>query len=110
MMTEWKQDDSITFVKNPNYWNPKSQHLDKIVIRFLPDPTARFTAVKTGDIDIFYEPLGKQVIEAREAKTLKVEEYNGTGATRSISTRHRRRSTTCGFARHWLTRSIAKSN
>ena len=73
VMTEWKQDDSITFDKNPNYWNPKSRrHLDKIVIRFLPDPTARFTAVKTGDIDIFYEPLGKQVIEAREDKTLKV--------------------------------------
>jgi ABC-type transport system substrate-binding protein len=87
MMTEWKQDDSITFVKNPNYWNPKSQHLDKIVIRFLPDPTARFTAVKTGDIDIFYEPLGKQVIEARDGKTLKVEEYNGTGAyTLNINT------------------------
>jgi ABC-type transport system substrate-binding protein len=87
MMTEWKQDDSITFVKNPYYWNPKSQHLDKIVIRFLPDPTARFTAVKTGDIDIFYEPLGKQVIEARDTKTLKVEEYNGTGAyTLNINT------------------------
>jgi ABC-type transport system substrate-binding protein len=79
-VTEWKQDDSITFEKNPNYWNPKAQHLDKIVIRFLPDPTARFTAVKTGDIDIFYEPLGKQVIEARNDKALKVVEYTGTGA------------------------------
>jgi len=87
MMTEWKQDDSITFVKNPNYWNPKSQHLDKIVIRFLPDTTARFTAVKTGDIDIFYEPLGKQVNEARADKSLKIEEYNGTGAyTLNINT------------------------
>lgn len=87
MMTDWKQDDSITFVKNPHYWNPKSQHLDKIVIRFLPDPTARFTAVKTGDIDIFYEPLGKQVKEARGDKNLRVEEYNGTGAyTLNINT------------------------
>ena len=87
MMTEWKQDDSITFEKNPNYWNPKAQHLDKIVIRFLPDPTARFTAVKTGDIDIFYEPLGKQVIEARSDKTLKIVEYTGTGAyTLNINT------------------------
>ena len=81
VMTDWKQDDSITFEKNPNYWNPKAQHLDKIVIRFLPDPTARFTAVKTGDIDIFYEPLGKQVNEARNDKTLKVVEYTGTGAS-----------------------------
>jgi ABC-type transport system substrate-binding protein len=81
IMTEWKQDDSITFDKNPNYWNPKAQHLDKIVIRFLPDATARFTAVKTGDIDIINEPLGKQVIEARNDKTLKVVEYAGTGAS-----------------------------
>jgi len=80
VMTEWKQDDSITFEKNPYYWNPKAQHLDRIVIRFLPDTTARFTAVKTGDIDIFYEPLGKQVIEARDDKTLKVMQYTGTGA------------------------------
>jgi ABC-type transport system substrate-binding protein len=80
MMTEWKQDDSIAFEKNPNYWNPKAQHLDKILIRFLPDPAARFTAVKTGDVDIFYEPLGKQVVEARNDKTLRVVEYTGTGA------------------------------
>jgi ABC-type transport system substrate-binding protein len=80
VMTEWKQDDSITFEKNPYYWNPKAQHLDKIVIRFLPDATARFTAVRTGDIDIFYEPLGKQVIEARDDKTLKVLQYIATGA------------------------------
>ena len=81
VMTEWKQDDSITFEKNPHYWNPKAQHLDKIVIRFLPDATARFTAVKTGDIDIYYEPLGKQVIEARDDRTLKVLQYIGTGAS-----------------------------
>ena len=86
-MTEWKPDDSISFERNPNYWNPNAQHLDKIVIRFLPDPTARFTAVKTGDIDIFYEPLGKQVMEARNDKTLKVVEYTGTGAyTLNINT------------------------
>jgi peptide/nickel transport system substrate-binding protein len=81
VMTEWKQDDSITFEKNRNYWNPAAQHLDKIVIRFLPEPAARFAAVKTGDIDIFYEPLGKQVNEARDSKTLKVVEYTGTGAS-----------------------------
>ncbi|MBV9984205.1 ABC transporter substrate-binding protein [Bradyrhizobium sp.] len=80
VMTDWKQDDSISFEKNPNYYNPGAQHLDRIVIRFLPDPTARFTAVKTGDIDIFYAPLGKQVIEARNDKALKVVEYTGTGA------------------------------
>ena len=81
VMTDCKQDDSITFEKNPNYWNPGAQHLDKIVIRFLPEPAARFTAVKTGDIDIFYEPLGKQVNEARNSKSLKVVEYIGTGAS-----------------------------
>jgi len=80
MMAEWKQDDSISFVKNPHYYNPKAQHLDRITIRFLPDPTARFTAVKAGDIDIAYEPQGKQVLEVRADKKLRVEEYNGTGA------------------------------
>jgi ABC-type transport system substrate-binding protein len=80
-MTEWKQDDSISLEKNPNYYNPKAQHLEKIVIRFLPDPTARFTALKTGDIDIFYEPLGKQLIEARNDNTLKIVETTGTGAS-----------------------------
>jgi ABC-type transport system substrate-binding protein len=87
MVTEWKQDDSISFEKNPNYWNPKAQHLDKIVIRFLPDPTARFAAVRTGDIDIFYEPLGKQIVEARSDSSLRVVEYTGTGAyTLNINT------------------------
>jgi peptide/nickel transport system substrate-binding protein len=80
MLGQWQPDDSITFVKNPHYWNPKVQYLDKITIRFLPDTTARYTAVQTGDIDIAYEPQGKQVLEARAAKKLHVIEYNGTGA------------------------------
>ncbi|MBV8592701.1 MAG: hypothetical protein JOZ27_00205 [Caulobacteraceae bacterium] len=79
-LAEWKPDDSITFVRNPEYWDPSTQYLDKIVVRFVPDTTARFTAVKTGDIDIEYEPFCKQVAEARDAKALNVTTYNATGA------------------------------
>ena len=42
MLEEYKRDDHMTWVKNPNYWQPGRPYLDGIEIRYIPDPvTAR---------------------------------------------------------------------
>lgn len=47
---EWKPKESITLVKNDNYWTkPK---LDKLVFKVIPDNSARLTALKNGEIDL----------------------------------------------------------
>nr|WP_241154414.1 ABC transporter substrate-binding protein [Staphylospora marina] len=52
MFKEWKQNDSITLVKNPNYWKQGYPKLDKLIFKSIPDNSARFTALKSGDIDM----------------------------------------------------------
>jgi peptide/nickel transport system substrate-binding protein len=49
---EWKKNDSITLVKNPDYWKKGYPKLDKLIIKSIPDNSARFTALKSGDVDI----------------------------------------------------------
>ncbi|MFB5674283.1 ABC transporter substrate-binding protein [Paenibacillus terreus] len=49
---EWKRNDSITLEKNPDYWQEGLPKLDKVIIRSIPDNTARFNALQNGEIDI----------------------------------------------------------
>lgn len=49
---EWKANDSITLVKNPDYWMTGYPKLDKVVFRSIPDNSARFNALRAGDIDL----------------------------------------------------------
>jgi peptide/nickel transport system substrate-binding protein len=52
ILKEYKRDDHITWVKNPNYWIPGKPYLDGIEVKIIPDPvTARATLEsKQGDI------------------------------------------------------------
>lgn len=56
MLKEWKSGASITLVRNPNYWNPKSQHLDEIVYLIVPNRTNAFNALKAGQVDVMLIP------------------------------------------------------
>ncbi|MFD1885929.1 ABC transporter substrate-binding protein [Paenibacillus wenxiniae] len=49
---EWKRSDSITLEKNPNYWQQGLPKMDQVIIRSIPDNTARFNALQNGEIDL----------------------------------------------------------
>lgn len=49
---EWKRNDSVTLEKNPNYWQKGLPKLDKVIIRVIPDNSARLTALRAGEIDL----------------------------------------------------------
>nr|WP_236692699.1 ABC transporter substrate-binding protein [Aneurinibacillus tyrosinisolvens] len=49
---EWKPNDTITLEKNKDYWLKDEPKLDKLLIRVIPDNTARLTALKAGEIDL----------------------------------------------------------
>ncbi|MER7795502.1 ABC transporter substrate-binding protein [Streptomyces sp. NPDC097640] len=40
-----------TYTRNPDYWNAKAFPYDKIVVRYLADPTARTNALLSGQLD-----------------------------------------------------------
>lgn len=42
---EWKRNDSITLEKNPNYWKEGLPKLNKVIVRSIPDNSARFRAL-----------------------------------------------------------------
>lgn len=45
----WRQGQEITLVRNPHF-RPQP-HLERIVIRIIPDPTTRLTELRTGAVD-----------------------------------------------------------
>lgn len=49
---EWKRNDSITVEKNPNYWKQGLPKVNKLIIRSIPDNSARLTALKNGEVDL----------------------------------------------------------
>ena len=49
---EWKQNDSITLEKNPNYWQKGLPKLNKVIFRVIPENTARLNALTNGEVDI----------------------------------------------------------
>jgi peptide/nickel transport system substrate-binding protein len=48
---EWKPRERIVFDRNDAYWGHKA-YLDRVVLRPIPNETVRFTALRSGDLDI----------------------------------------------------------
>jgi peptide/nickel transport system substrate-binding protein len=50
--SRWVQGDRVELVENPDYWGEPAR-LDKVTFKFISDPTAAFSAMMAGDIDVF---------------------------------------------------------
>lgn len=50
--SRWVQGDHVELVKNTAYWGTPAR-LDKVTFKFISDPTAAFSAMMAGDIDVF---------------------------------------------------------
>ncbi|WP_096202415.1 ABC transporter substrate-binding protein [Bacillus sp. FJAT-45350] len=48
----WTRDDNIVLEKNEDYWQEGLPKLDKVIFQVIPDNSARFTALRSGQIDI----------------------------------------------------------
>ena len=51
ILKDFVADQSMTLVKNPNYWGGKVA-LDKVTVLLVPDPKVRATMVQTGEADL----------------------------------------------------------
>jgi len=49
---EWKPNDSITLDKNKDYWRKGLPKNDKLIIRSIPDNSARLQALQSGQLDL----------------------------------------------------------
>lgn len=55
-MSEWKEKESITFVKNENYWNKDAVKLETLEMRLIDDEITYLNAFKSGELDIIEAP------------------------------------------------------
>jgi len=80
----WKPRQQIVFERNDNYWGQKP-YLDRVVLRPIRNGTVRFTALRSGDVDVVertpYEWV--QQVLAGKIKGINVSKA-GTAAYRQI--------------------------
>ncbi len=52
-ISSWKKGTSVTLVPNERYWGAKPK-VDKVVFQFIPDTSAAFQALKSGQVQALY--------------------------------------------------------
>jgi len=50
--TEWVRGDRIVLTRFKDYYEPGVPSLDKVVFRFIQDPSAQMAALRAGDVDV----------------------------------------------------------
>ncbi|MBN2050242.1 MAG: ABC transporter substrate-binding protein [Spirochaetales bacterium] len=56
----WTKDDSIVLDANKDYWG-EGPYLDRVIIRVIPDATARYLALKNGEVDVIDFPSAEDL-------------------------------------------------
>jgi peptide/nickel transport system substrate-binding protein len=63
---QWRRGDSITLVRNPDYYVKGLPYLKKVVFRFIPDPSGRLAALRAGDVDVIPYDLSPENVPLLE--------------------------------------------
>jgi peptide/nickel transport system substrate-binding protein len=71
---EWVKDDHLTLKRFDGHWDKGKPYLDEIVYKPIPDSTVRFTAMRTGQIDVMHQIAPKDIAAARAERGLQVSE------------------------------------
>ena len=84
--TEWVRGSHIVFERNPDYWDAPKPYVDRLVVMFIPDISARTIAIETGEIDIAPQsPIPFNELERLQALPHLGFEWNGYQYANGIS-------------------------
>jgi ABC-type transport system substrate-binding protein len=53
-LVSWTKDSDIVLERNPDYWEPV--YLDRVILKVIPDATARWLALQKGEVDLIDFP------------------------------------------------------
>lgn len=91
IVSEWVKQDHITLDRNPNYATPptgfdtpSANAVETVTWRFIPDATARFAALQSGDVDVIDNPLPEQITVAESSDELSHLDAPRPGASNRI--------------------------
>jgi peptide/nickel transport system substrate-binding protein len=82
MLKSWTAGDRLVLERNPDYWNKGHPHLDRVVLRPLPDAPARFASLQSGEADVVWDDEydADNILRAKGDLSLSVHTYTGSGA------------------------------
>jgi peptide/nickel transport system substrate-binding protein len=63
----WNRGQSLTLVRNDNFWGEPRPSLDRIVVRFIEDSTSQVQALLGGEIDVLASQAQIELVEQVEA-------------------------------------------
>jgi peptide/nickel transport system substrate-binding protein len=63
-LVEWVRDSKLVMERNPDYWG-EGAHLDRVILRPIPEGTARLLALKSGEVDWIADVPADGVAELR---------------------------------------------
>jgi peptide/nickel transport system substrate-binding protein len=63
---KWASGQSITFVRNPNYWEAPKPYLDSVIFALIPNPQQRLNAIVNGEVN-WFRPEVVQVPATQQA-------------------------------------------
>ncbi len=82
ILKSWTAGDRMVLERNPDYWNKGHPHLDRIILKPLPDAQSRFASLQSGEADIVWddEADADSIQKAQTDPKLTVHSYAGSGA------------------------------
>lgn len=72
----WIKDDSLVYERNPDYWGG-DVYLDRLIIKVIPDATARWLALQKGEVDIIDFPSPEDLDKMKGTDGIKVIQQEG---------------------------------
>ncbi len=56
LFKEWKKGESITLVRNENYWGPHKAYIDQVTFKYITDTAALKNAFRAGEVQFIQPP------------------------------------------------------
>lgn len=72
VVSAWTPGQSLTMVKNKNFWGDNKGNVDKIVFRIIPDANAQVTALQNGEVDVINPQASADTLTALKNTSAKV--------------------------------------
>jgi peptide/nickel transport system substrate-binding protein len=72
----WIKDDSIVYERNEDYWGG-DVYLDRLILKVIPDATARWLSLKKGEVDVIDFPSPEDLEEMKSTAGINVLQQEG---------------------------------
>lgn len=72
----WQKDDNIVFERNADYWGGPV-YLDRLILKVIPDATARWLALQKGEVDLIDFPSNEDIPAMRAADGIQLIQQAG---------------------------------